>query len=286
MKTFIQLLIFVSLLINSTDLFAQNGSQKNYFDERSAGLELRYGFMFASGNLHIQFNEITSTSGSNEVNGEFPAEGTDGTFSYPALALGFRLRRFHFGFEATPLRYHATALTEDTLVLDSLILLPGAKVNFENNLKVYSFMITGDILEGKRGEFGVGLGLTLVDYNVKAKIQDVSDQLNKSVWLPAPSIALKYEYNLTQWEFNIGVMGVWINYDGVRLSYLDADLTARYKIIKKDTWTGMITGGLRYLPLHTTAEAYSEEYGKGRIESSSTYIGPYLGLRFELVGNN
>ncbi len=68
----------------------------------------------------------------------------------------------------------------------------------------------------------------------------------------------------------------------MKISYFYVDVSARYKVIKNDNWNGLITAGLRYLPILTETKFYSEETGNVYGKSTSNYVGPYVGFRFEM----
>jgi hypothetical protein len=284
-KILLQRSLALALCCSLSFAFSQDTTYNKNHDKHSLALELRYGLMSASGDLNARADRITGVNGKNEINVAFPSQGNDATFNYAALAVAFRLNKYHFSLEVNPLNYRAKAETEDSLYVEGVLVPPGSSLDVISELGIYSFVVTRDIIEGKRGEFGIGLGIMLIDYNFGISIDNYLEEETISHWLPAPTIAIRYTYNTPKWELNARLAGVAVRAHDIELGYMDADFSGRYKIYKKEPWIGMITAGIRYLPLFTSAEYLSEDYGPIYMSSSSIYIGPYIGIRFELVGD-
>ena len=249
---------------------AQETSLQHDNKYRSA-IEFRYGQMPGSGILDY----IDDTT---NLDLDFPVDGSSDVAQTFSLAAHVQLNKYHVSIGITPLSYFSSAIVPNTIKGKGFIIREGSTAEVSNDLLVYALIVNREIISKKRGTLAAGLGLTLVDYNMSVYIENTLPTTTVGYYLPAPMLGVDYNYNTPRWEFNILLSGIAVRIDNISIAYSNSVFSARYKFLKHDDKVMMITAGAKHLFISTDADV--EDF---YLKSNTTYFGPYIGVRYEIV---
>ena len=99
-----------------------------------------------------------------------------------------------------------------------------------------------------------------------------------SQWFPAPLLSLRYSYYIPKWEFDVLVGGVAAKIQTSEIAYMNLDAAARYKFFRKDKWLGMVSLGIKYIPMYVSTEQDDFSF-----TTNTQFFGPFIGLRFKYL---
>jgi len=260
--------VLLILVISNLSSFGQEQDEKS-MENNYYTVGLRYTLLLPSG-------QATIISDGTEVDSEFPESGTNPVAHSPSIAVGIQLGKYHLSLGANPVSYKIQGEVPNNVFENGNFIPEGTPTYTETEMYIFSLIATRKVISGKHSEFGIGLGLMLINYSSTLNIEGVDEEAMFEQWFPAPMLALRYVYDIKHWEFDAVVGGVGVKINSSAIAYMDFEAAARYKMFRKNNWMGMISLGIKYIPFYISTE--QEDFS---FEQTTNFVGPYLGLRFK-----
>lgn len=150
----------------------------------------------------------------------------------------------------------------------------GDDVDSDLDLDVLSAAATFDIIPTDFIDVGVGLGVTMLEFDARFRSTTTNDLLVTDESLPIPVLAARVGSQIG--PLDVGAVLGFIDYDvdDVDASLFDLDIHAAYRLLGEgDRFVGHIVAGYRYIDMDG-----SYEDGDSTVATDFTIEGPYVGV--------
>ncbi len=180
------------------------------------------------------------------------------------LGANLSVSAFQTGFEGT-----GTA-TGDITIGDQTI-SGGTEVNTELDLVIGRAMFTWNLIPIGPVELGIGVGASLIDFDLTMRETLTGDTLESNELLPIPLLALRLAWNWGPVKLRSELGGLKVKVDGDEAQVIDGDVEASVALFD----VGSLLVGYRMLDI----EAEYEDEGDS-VEADMQIDGFYFGVRF------
>jgi hypothetical protein len=268
-------LLPITFLIGlQTNSFGQinNPEEEEKKGLHSFDLSLRFSFMSPQGTIQFQDSSFS-------IETTFPEEGESIIFSSPTLAGSFGIgpSDIHLGWN--PINFTSTSVIPDSLIVttpDTTVLIPqGTEVISDISMNIFSVIWTKELARSKRSSFGLGAGLMFIDYRSTYRVDGYTDTGEFGQVYPAPMLSVAYTYELNRLELQALIGGVGVKIKGNEVAYMNLDAAARFVLFRSESWLGLFSAGVKFIPFHLLIE--TEEF---KYVNDMTMAGPFAGVRF------
>ena len=252
----------------------ENDSARNKI--KSFDFALRLDYMFTSG--YVDYSGVIS-----EVSYTFPEEGDQVATLSPTFSAGIEIGRNHFFLGFNDVSLDIDGALENSIHIEyedsTLLYIPaGTRVRSEIDMNIISLSWARTIIESQQHEFGMGAGLMLIDYGSNYTLEGFVESNSFDQVYPAPMLSFHYSMDLERVEFVALVGGVGIKLKDKAIAYSNMDISARYKLFRRNNWLGMLSFGVKFVPFYTSFSSDLIYF-----ENKMNLLGPFVGFRFKRV---
>ncbi len=151
----------------------------------------------------------------------------------------------------------------------------GTAVASELDIGLYSGVVTFDLLPTDNFELGLGLGVSVADFDTSFTDETTGDRIATDEVVPIPVLAARGGFALGPVDVSVLAAGMAVAIDGDEATYIDLDAVARVRVLGSgDRFTGWLALGWRQVEL----DAEYEDDGEAELDLE--FSGPYFGLVF------
>ena len=243
---------------------------------KSIDFALRLDYMFSSG--YVDYSGVIA-----EVSYSFPEEGDQVATWSPTISAGMEIGKNHFFLGFNDVSLEVSGALENEIHLEyedsTLLYIPeGTRVRSEIDMNIISLSWARTILDRRQHDFGMGAGLMLIDYGSDYTLEGFVENNSFEEVYPAPMISFHYSMDLERVELVALVGGVGIKLKDKAIAYSNMDISARYKLFRRNNWLGMLSFGVKFVPFYTTFSSDLIYF-----ENKMNLLGPFVGFRFKRV---
>lgn len=131
-----------------------------------------------------------------------------------------------------------------------------------------------DILPLPEVEFGIGLGVGFLSYDLAFAAKDVRAEVSVDDTVPFGYLAARLATQIGPVRLRGTVGGISVEFDDDDVNFLEFDVSGSLRVFgDDDLLEGYVTLGYRYLDLD-----YTWKPSDGRLDADVTLLGPYIGL--------
>ena len=177
-----------------------------------------------------------------------------------------------YSFSTQITQHGGSGIVENELTSGDGIILEGSVVDSDLKLGLHQMAVTFDMVPSDMIDVGLGFGVTVIDLD--ASMTDGLEALTTRKTLPMPTLALRGQLDLGDFEATGMISGMDVSLDGDSAFFLDLDLFAQYRLIGGDE---RVAGALA-LGYRSTRLALDYDDGGDRIKSDLRFSGPYVAL--------
>jgi hypothetical protein len=239
-------------------------------DEKKWSIEagVRYSLLSPSGEMGAKKDDEAKQTNLKDL-GIDSAEGAIG------ISIGSQYRRLQFFLSGQQSSFSGTGTTLEEISQGPITIPSGVPVSTTMDLGIYSFIAAYNLIPG---DYRLGLGLGVMGLDLEITYTALSDnaQIKIDETYPLPLLALSGSANWKRLEFAALIGGAYINYEGDKVGYLNADIAARYAFYKGNRVSGMVSLGYRYIGMVLDIEADNAMFNL-----DMDFTGPYVGLRIK-----
>ncbi len=184
----------------------------------------------------------------------------------------------HLRLSAQSASYSGSGVLNSDIELNGGTLSAGEEIRSTMDTTVQTIAITFDLVPTDFVEFGIGIGVTLLDLGLSFEAVDSEAAVATDSPLPIPIGAVNAAVWLGPIELSGFFGGVAVSTDEGKASHFDLDITARWSFLGEgDGAGGSLEVGWRQVRL-----AVEFEDGDDNLNMDFTQTGPYVGLSFHL----
>lgn len=174
--------------------------------------------------------------------------------------------------------YDGSGTLDATLSDGTNTINAGAAVDSALDLKLYDLALMFDLAPGDTLELALGFGAAYLDVDMRFEEVGTGTTIDEQEQLPIPLVCGLASVWVGPVELNGFLGGMDLSYDGDSITYLDADLYARWKLFGgSELLRASLVVGYRM----TDFELEYDD-GSNQVRSDLTIAGPYIGLEASL----
>jgi len=205
------------------------------------------------------------------VSTDFNDLGLTDTEASPGLKAQVDVLGAQFSVSGFKTGYEGSGMTTGEISIGSEVIAANTAVDSELDLIVARALFTWNLIPVGPVELGIGLGLSVIDFDLKMREQISGAQLDSNQVLPIPLIALRAAWNWGPVKVRAEAGGLKINIDGDSAEVIDGDIEASVRLFEG----GALLVGYRVFDIKAE---YEDEGDKA--EADFNLAGYYLGVRF------
>lgn len=180
----------------------------------------------------------------------------------------------HWTISAQQSNHDGEGFADATISQGSVTINPGDPVKSEIDFGVYSGAWTFDLVPGDTIEVGIGLGVTVLDFDASFTDQLTSQTIQTDETVPVPNLVGRVGANLGPVEVSGLVNWIDLGYKDTNASFLDIDAMARLRIFgDSNRFSGHVAAGYRFVDV----QAEYEDSGDS-VDVDVEFSGPWIGL--------
>lgn len=180
----------------------------------------------------------------------------------------------HWTFSAQQSTHEGDGFADATISQGSVTINPGDPVKSEIDFAVYSGSWTFDFIPGDTLEAGLGLGVSVLDFDAMFTEQVTDQVIQTDETVPVPSLVGRVGANLGPVEVSGLVSWIDLGYKDTNASYLDIDAMARVRVFgDSNRFAGHIAAGYRFVDVQAEYED-----GGDSVDVDVEFSGPWIGL--------
>lgn len=174
--------------------------------------------------------------------------------------------------------YSGTGTLDVTVSDGTNTITVGSDVDTELDLGMYDAALLFDLFPGDTVEIAVGIGAAYLDLDTTFTEVGTSTQVSSQESLPVPMVAAAVSFWVGPVELSAFAGGLSLSYQGDDVTFLDADLFARWKLFGgSELLRGSLVVGYR----HTGIDLQYEDDGTN-VDIDLSISGPYVGFEVSL----
>lgn len=151
----------------------------------------------------------------------------------------------------------------------------GAEVDSHLDLGLYSGILTFDLIPGDTAEIGIGLGVTVVDFDAAISEVSTGTTIAEHVTTPVPLLAARGGIQLGAVGVDAILSGISMNMGGDSIAMIDLDANVNYRLLgEAQGLAGSLAIGYRFVDFDV------EYQDRERVELDMGFSGPYLAAIF------
>jgi hypothetical protein len=149
----------------------------------------------------------------------------------------------------------------------------GDDVDTSIDLRTFDADVTWDVVPGDMVDLGLGLGIKLLDVDLRVTSLTTGDEVSTDEVVPLPVLALRGEVEVGDFALQADVSGLALDVSSVDVRVLDLDLAAAWRFGELGGVHGELALGWR----STDFELAFEDQGS-EVDAELAFSGPFLGL--------
>lgn len=228
------------------------------------------------GQLNVEGDIGASTSGTALFQNDVDQIGIEDEKGYPGLRLDLDVGAPHIIFTGQNTVHDGDGVLSQDITIDGTTITAGTAVDTDFDLGIYSALVLFDLVPTEIVDVGLGFGITLVDLDLEVADTMSANTVESDETLPIPVLAAQVSTEITE-RFELAglISGFAINIDDADVTYLDADIFARWAVFGGDErGRGSLVLGYRWTNLDVEYDDDSDV-----VEADLTFSGPYLGFQ-------
>lgn len=223
------------------------------------------------GNLGLDGSFAASDS-STAVATSFSELGIDDNEAAPGAKVNFGFAGANLSVSAFKTSYEGRGTARGEIEIGSGTISAGAEVDTELDLAVGRAMFTWNLVPVGPLEFGLGVGLSVIDFDLMMRETMSGERLESDEALPIPLIAARAAWTWGPVKLNAEVGGLAIEIDGDEAQVIDGEVEASVGLFDG----GSLAVGYRLLDIDAEYEPEEGDMAEADFELS----GFYFGVRF------
>lgn len=223
------------------------------------------------GALGLDGSFAASDSGTSSVASSFADLDLDSTEAAPGAKAQLGFLGAQLSVSAFQTEYEGSGTTSGDITLGGTTISGNTAVDSELDLLVARALFTWNLIPVGPVELGIGLGLSLIDFDLVMREELTGDTLESDEALPVPLLAVRAGWTWGPVKVRGELGGLTFEYDGDEAQVIDGDVEASVALFD----AGSLVVGYRLLDV----EAEYEDEGDS-VEADLELAGWYLGVRF------
>lgn len=222
------------------------------------------------GSMRLDGSFAASDSGT-AISSSFDELGIGTNEASPGVKAQVSFAGARLSLSAFQTSYEGTGTTNGEISVGGQTIGADVAVNSELDLTVARGLFTWNLIPLGPVEIGIGLGVSLVDFDLMLREQISGNELASNEIIPIPLLALRAGWNWGPVKVRAEAGGLQVTIDGDEAQVIDGDVEASVNLFDG----GSLLVGYRMLDIDAE---YTD--GADRVEADLELSGYYLGVRF------
>ncbi|MEZ6014096.1 MAG: hypothetical protein R3F49_03205 [Planctomycetota bacterium] len=222
------------------------------------------------GSLKLDGSFGASDSGT-AINSNFDELGIRDNEAAPGAKAQISFLGAQLSLSAFKTSYEGSGTTTGEVSIGSQTITAGAAVDTELDLTVARALFTWNLIPLGPVELGIGIGASLIDFDLLMQEQMTSNRLESNELIPIPMLALRAAWNWGPVKVRAEAGGLQVKVDGDEAKVIDGDLEASVRLFEG----GSLLVGYRLLDINASYDDTGDS-----VDADLKLSGYYLGVRF------